>query len=171
MPEGEGDAKKWKEFLEFGPEDAMTSGPAGFDKTGQTLYFQDSRNRNTAGLFAMDLDDGDVEARSPTIREADVGGVLAHPTEKNIQAVSFTYARTEWKILDRRDQGRTSITSRQFEDGEFIVTSRTLDDTQWTVAYSCDDGPVKFYRYDRDARAEGARSCSTTATTWTTTRS
>ncbi len=55
-------ASKWKEFLEFGPEDAMTSGPAGFDKTGQTLYFQDSRNRNTAGLFAMDLEIGDIEA-------------------------------------------------------------------------------------------------------------
>ena len=33
QPEGEGDAKKWTDFIEFGPEDAMTSGPAGFDKT------------------------------------------------------------------------------------------------------------------------------------------
>ncbi len=62
LPEGEGDAKKWKEFQEFGPEDAMTSGPAGFDKTARTLYFEDSRNRNTAGLFAMNLDDGKVSS-------------------------------------------------------------------------------------------------------------
>ena len=35
-----------------------------------------------------------------------------------------------------------------------LVTSRTLDDKQWTVAYMLDNGPVKFYRYIRNARAE-----------------
>ena len=29
------------------------------------------------------------------------------------------------------------------------MTSRTLDDSQWTVAYILDNGPVKFYRYIR----------------------
>jgi hypothetical protein len=40
LPEGEGDEKKWEQFVEFGPEDAMTSGPAGFDKSARTLYFR-----------------------------------------------------------------------------------------------------------------------------------
>ena len=101
----------------------------------------------------------------------DVGGVLAHPTEKNIQAVSFTYAPHRVEGPRRRRSPPTSSFSRTFQDGDFIVTSRTLDDTQWTVAYILDDGPVKFYRYVRDAGAEGERSCSTIATTWTTTRS
>src|SRR4029077_13952418 len=35
------------------------------------------------------------------------------------------------------------------KDGDFIVTSRTLDDKEWTVAYMLDNGPVKFYRYTR----------------------
>jgi dipeptidyl aminopeptidase/acylaminoacyl peptidase len=39
---------------------------------------------------------------------------------------------------------------KNFQDGEFLVTSRTLDDSQWTVAYILDDGPVKFYRYLRE---------------------
>ena len=38
------------------------------------------------------------------------------------------------------------------EDGELVITSRTLDDTLWTAAYILDDGPVKFYLYDRAAR-------------------
>jgi dipeptidyl aminopeptidase/acylaminoacyl peptidase len=146
-PEGEGDKRTWKTFLEFGPEDAMTSGPAGFDKTGQTLYFQDSRNRNTSGLFSMDLKSGDVMLIAEDPR-TDVGGVLAHPTEKNIQAVSFTYDRTEWKVLDEAIAKDIEFL-KNFQDGEFIVTSRTLDDSQWTVAYILDDGPVKFYRYVR----------------------
>jgi dipeptidyl aminopeptidase/acylaminoacyl peptidase len=152
VPEGEGDAKKWKTFLEFGPEDAMTSGPAGFDKTGQTLYFQDSRDRNTSGLFAMDLKTGDTKLVADDPR-TDVGGVLAHPTEKTIQAVSFTYARTEWEVLDEAIAKDIEFL-KKFQDGEFIVTSRTLDDSKWTVAYILDDGPVKFYLYDRSGDDE-----------------
>ena len=131
----------------------MTSGPAGFDKTGQTLYFQDSRNRNTSGLFAMDLKSRESKLLADDPR-CDAGSVLVHPTEKNIQAVSFTYAREEWKILD--DSVAEDIKFlKQLEDGDFIVTSRTLDDSQWTVAYMLDNGPVKFYRYVRTPERKG----------------
>jgi dipeptidyl aminopeptidase/acylaminoacyl peptidase len=153
VPEGEGADQKWNEFLAIGPEDAMTTGPAGFDKTGQTLYFQDSRNRNTAGLFAMDLKSRDVKLLAEDPR-CDAGGVLAHPTEKNIQAVSFTYAREEWKVLDDAVAADIEFL-KQLEDGDFIVTSRTLDDSQWTVAYVLDNGPIKFYRYVRTPERKG----------------
>ena len=145
--EQDGEVAKWKDFIEFGPEDAMTSGPAGFDKTGETLYLQDSRNRNTAGLFAMDLESGHTKLIAEDPR-TDVGGVLVHPTEKNIQAVSFTYGRTEWKVLDPAIAADIAYL-KKFSDGDFLVTSRTLDDKQWTVAYILDNGPVKFYRYIR----------------------
>ena len=148
LPEGEGDAKTWKKFQEFGPEDSMTSGPAGFDKTARTLYYQDSRNRNTAGLFAMDLDDGKVTLIADDPR-ADVGGVLAHPTEKNIQAVSFEYSREEWKILDDAIKADFDYL-KTVQDGEIIVADRTHDDTKWIVAYLLDDGPVKSYLYERE---------------------
>jgi dipeptidyl aminopeptidase/acylaminoacyl peptidase len=153
VPEGEGDSQKWTEFLAFGPEDSMTSGPAGFDKTGQTLYFQDSRNRNTSGLFAMDLASREAKLLADDPR-CDVGGVLAHPTEKNIQAVSFTYAREEWEVLDDAVAADIEFL-KNLEDGEFIVTSRTLDDSQWTVAYVLDNGPIKFYRYVRTPERKG----------------
>jgi dipeptidyl aminopeptidase/acylaminoacyl peptidase len=153
VPENEGDLAKWKDFIEWGPEDAMTSGAAGFDKTGQTLYLEDSRNRNTAGLFAMDLKTGETKLLADDPK-TDVGGVLAHPTEKNIQAVSFTYDRTEWKILDPAIAEDIKFL-KEFKDGDFLVTSRTLDDKHWTVAYILDNGPVKFYRYDRPSTGSG----------------
>jgi dipeptidyl aminopeptidase/acylaminoacyl peptidase len=148
LPEGEGENKKWVTFQEFGPEDATSSGPAGFDKSMRTLYYEDSRNRNTSGLFAMNLDTKDTKliAEDP---KCDVGGVLAHPTKKNIQAVSFTYDRTIWKVLD--DSIAEDIKFlKGVQDGEMIVTSRTQDDKQWTVAFILDNGPVKFYRYIRE---------------------
>ena len=36
-------------------DDALTTQPAGFDDTGRTLYLLDSRERDTAGLFAIDF--------------------------------------------------------------------------------------------------------------------
>ncbi len=148
VPESAGDAKEWKEFQEFGPEDAMTSGPAGFDKSNRTLYFQDSRNRDTSGLFAMDLDNGAVKLVADDPR-ADAGGILAHPTEKTIQAVSFDYSRNEWKILDESIQADLDYL-KTVQDGDIIVADRTLDDKQWIVAFLQDDGPVKTYRYERE---------------------
>ncbi len=149
--EGEtGPDAEWDEFIKVGPIDAMTTGPAGFDKSGQVLYLQDSRERDTGALFAIDLNSGEVTLVAEDPR-ADVGGMIVHPTEKTIQAVSFTYSRTEWKILDESIRVDLDYLAT-VEDGEMIVTSRTLDDTQWTVAYVLDDGPLKFYRYDRANR-------------------
>ncbi len=155
VPKGEPGDKGYEDFEvteEFGPEDAMTSGPAGFDKTGEVLYYEDSRNRNTAALFARNLESGETKLLAEDDR-ADVGGVLAHPTEKNIQAVSFTYARREWKVLDDAVQKDIDFLT-DFADGEFEVTSRTLKDDVWTVAYILDDGPVKYYVYDRTAEGD-----------------
>lgn len=139
---------EWEEYMKAGPEDAMTTGPAGFDKTGTVLYVQDSRDRDTGGLFAIELATGETKLIADDPR-ADVGELIVHPTKQTIQAVGFTYSRREWKILD------DSITPdldylATVEDGELIVTSRTLDDKFWTVAFLLDDGPLKFYLYDRD---------------------
>jgi dipeptidyl aminopeptidase/acylaminoacyl peptidase len=147
IPEGEGEKQTWKEFQEFGPEDTQTSGPLGFDKTGRILYYKDSRGRDTAALFSMNLDTQKIDLVAEDPR-CDVGGIIAHPTEKNIQAVSFTYARTEWKILDPAIQADFDYL-KTVEAGDMLITSRTLDDKQWTVAFVLDDGPIKFYRYLR----------------------
>ena len=84
----DGEITKWKDFLEFGPEDAMTSGPAGFDKTGETLYLEDSRNRNTAGLFAMDLASGHTKLIADDKR-TDVGGVLIGGHGRCVEEILF----------------------------------------------------------------------------------
>ncbi len=145
-----GEGAEWEDFVRVGTEDVMTTGPAGFDKSGNVLYLEDSRDRDTGALMAVDLSTG----KSTLVAEdprADVGSVISHPTEKTIQAVSFTYSRREWTILDESIRPDLEYLAT-LEDGEIIITSRTLDDSQWTVAYVLDDGPVKFYRYDHTAR-------------------
>ncbi|MBX3424322.1 MAG: S9 family peptidase [Pirellulales bacterium] len=140
----------WEEFLRIGAEDATTTGPAGFDKSGDVLYFQDSRERNTGALFAWNLKTDEIKLLAENAK-ADVGEIIAHPTKHTIQAVGFTYSRREWQILDESIRDDLEYLET-VEDGELIVTSRTLADDKWTVAYILDDGPLKFYLYDRPAK-------------------
>jgi dipeptidyl aminopeptidase/acylaminoacyl peptidase len=149
MPDEEAE-EGWSTYLLIETEDAMTSGPAGFDKTGRKLYFIDSRDRNTAALTWIDLDSGESELLAQDPR-ADIGGVLAHPTEKHVQAVSFDYARQEWKILDEAVREDFAYLE-SVADGDLQITGRTLDDQFWTVVYTMDDGPPRFYVYDREQR-------------------
>jgi dipeptidyl aminopeptidase/acylaminoacyl peptidase len=140
----------WKEYLSIGAEDAMTTGAAGFDKTGDILYFLDSRDRNTAALTTIDLNTGEQKVLAKN-DQADISDVITHPTEKHVQAVKFTYLRTEWQVLDEAIAPDLEYL-KTVEDGELQLTSRTLDDRTWTVAYTRDDGPVDFYLYDREAK-------------------
>ena len=79
---------------------------------------------------------------------------MLHPTENTVQAVSFTYDRTRWEFKDAAVKPRTSTRCKKarHEDGESSVASRTLDDKTWVVAFLMDDGPVRYYLYDRAAK-------------------
>jgi dipeptidyl aminopeptidase/acylaminoacyl peptidase len=141
------ESNQWQPFLEVPNTDALTTYLTGFDKSNQILYMIDSRKRNTAALFTLDLASGKQELVAEDNR-ADVGGMLVHPTEKHVQAVSFTYDRNRWHVLDPMIQEDLDYL-HSVEDGELSITSRTLDDRLWTAAYVLDNGPVKYYLYDR----------------------
>ena len=145
-----GEVSGWDKYMEFAPDDAMTSSFLGFDQTGDILFFVDSRQNDTAVLKALDLTTGESEvlAENPL---ADAAGTLVHPVEKNVQAVTFDHARRRWKILDSRiDEDLEYLSS--IVDGEVNVISRTLDDSTWTVEFERDDGPNQYFLYSRDPR-------------------
>jgi dipeptidyl aminopeptidase/acylaminoacyl peptidase len=138
----------WEVFIKIRMEDTVTTGPIGFDKTGKILYLTDSRDRNTAALVALDLETGEqiLLAEDPQV---DVSSVMIHPTEKTVQAVAFTYERKRWQILDKSIAEDLAYL-RTVADGDAEVVSRTLDDRCWIVAYVVDDGPLRYYYYDRE---------------------
>lgn len=139
----------WESFLKIRMEDVVSTTTRGFDKTGQAIYMVDSRDRNTAALYAINLSTGNKSliAEDPL---ADISDFLIHPIERNVQAVAFSYSRTQWKIIDPSIAVDLEYLHKA-EDGDMMV-SRSLNDNVWIVAYIVDDGPKRYYHYDRDRK-------------------
>ena len=145
----------WKLFSKIGVEDEKTTGILGFDKTGTVVYMWDSRDRNTAALYALNLETGEktllAENSRADLSDMSWENVLIHPTERNVQAVVVNYDRKRWQVVDPSIKGDLEYLST-IEDGDFSVASRTLDDDAWIVAYAADDGWGGVYYYDRNKR-------------------
>jgi dipeptidyl aminopeptidase/acylaminoacyl peptidase len=143
-PDGKGG---WKDFVKVPMEDSLTTTIVGFDKSGDVAYLIDSRGRDTSAFTTLELKSGKetVIAADP---RADVGGAMLHPTERTVEAVSFTYERTKWKFLDPAVEADFQKLGK-VADGDITVASRTLDNKQWVVAFLLDNSPVRYYLYDR----------------------
>ena len=139
----------WSKFDDVPFEDSLTTGPGGLTSDGKTLYFTDSRNRNTAALYAIDVASGKRELVFEDAR-ADVGDSLSHPVTGQVQAVASDYLREEWKVVDpsiAKDLERL----RGIGPGDAGVAARTHDDKTWIVVYAAPQTPAIYYRYDREA--------------------
>ncbi|MDH5822462.1 S9 family peptidase [Luteimonas sp. RD2P54] len=147
----EGDG--WVEHDSIPFEDALTTSPGGLTTDGGTLYMMDSRDRNTAALYAIDTASGErtLVHEDPRV---DLGGSLSDPRSGQVQAVAVDYLREEWAVLDPAilaDLERLEAIG----PGEVSINTRTLDDRTWIVAYSAAESPLVYYRYDRDGDGGG----------------
>ncbi|MBO55283.1 MAG: S9 family peptidase [Dehalococcoidia bacterium] len=137
----------WKSFIQIGIEDTLTTSPIGFDNTGGILYLVDSRNRDTAALISLNLTTGETNliAENP---HADVSDTMVDPNNKNIQAVAFTHERKTWIFLDDHVKKDLAYLESVCQ-GEIEIVSQSFDDGIWIVAFVLDNGPVRFYTYNR----------------------
>lgn len=138
----------WDLIRHWGPEDEGSA--VGFSADNKTLYITGSHDANAQRLIALYL-----ASRQETViaqdQQYDVGGIVAHPTTRVIEAVSFYKDKQEWQVLDQSIASDFEAISL-VRKGEFNIVSRTLDDQTWLVAYLIDDGPVYYYVYDRAAK-------------------
>lgn len=132
-----------------GLEDSLSTGPAGYTTDGKTLYWIDSRGRNTAALIAEDSASGRKTVIAQSER-ADIGGTLRHPVTGEVEAYSVNYLKTEWVALEPEIEQAFAFL-RQRLDGEFGVQSRTEADDKWLVWHDPLTGPTRTLLYDRSA--------------------
>jgi len=132
------------------PTDALTTAPAGFTRDGKTLYWVDSRGRNTAALVAQDLASGKTTVLGEDAR-ADVSGGLADPKTGKVQAYGVNYLKHEWRPVDPAIKPDLDFLKSKLK-GQFQVTSRTDDDSLWTVGEDRVTEPTAMWLYDRKAK-------------------
>lgn len=144
------DGEKWEEFMTIPAEDVLTTDSLGFDHTGDWIYLKDSRKYNTAVLRKTNVKTGETKLLAKNDK-ADLAGVMRHPTKKHIQMVTFEYDREVRQILDKNIKDDIAALEK-LSDGDLWVVSRTLDDNLWIVQYVDDDGPVRWFRYDRTTK-------------------
>lgn len=148
-PKGDGG---WEMFLKAGADDIFNTYllTGAFGERNEVAYLVDGRSRDTAGLYALNLDSEEETLLAEDPRADFIGDYLMiHPVKKNVQAAGFRYERLHWMILDNSIADDMSRLAK-LEDGELSVVSRTMDDKTWLVAYDRDDGPKHYYLYDRE---------------------
>ena len=138
-------------FESVGLDDSLTTDPIGYTSDGKTLYWIDSRNRETAALIAQDVATGarTVIASDP---RADIGGAIADPRTGKVLAYGVEYLRNEWKPLDAAVGADVAFLEKQLK-GDIAVTSQTLDNSKWTVAVDPVTAPSSVWLFDRGTRA------------------
>ena len=110
-------------FDTIGFEDSQTTGPSGLTRDGKTLYWSESRGRNTAALLAIDLVGGKKKLIGEDPR-ADVGGEIRDPATGVVLAYSVDYLKNEWRAVDPAIKADIDFLNSNLK-GQWAVQSQT----------------------------------------------
>ena len=145
-----GGSGAWKELVRWGAEDMFTTDPLGFGGDDQSLYMRSSVGTSTVELRSLDTRTG-AEKTLASDPEADLTATLSDPVTHEIEAVGFTRARLEWKVLDEKTAADFAAL-RVLGDGDAQVVSTDNANRTWLVAIDSDAGAPRYFSYDRKTR-------------------
>ncbi|MRW86851.1 alpha/beta fold hydrolase [Pseudoduganella sp. FT26W] len=139
-----------KPLVEVGLEDSQTTSPWAFTVDGKTLYWTDSRNRNTAALVEQDVASGKTTVIAQDAR-ADIGQTLFDERTGRVQAYSVDYLKQEYVAVSDDIKEDLAFLKKNTK-GQFTVTSRTEAEDKWLVAVDPVTAPASTWLYDRKAK-------------------
>ncbi len=141
---------EWRPLIVFPADDALVSNPIGFTADGAGMYLVTSVDANAGRLVKMDIATGAVEvlAEDPTY---DVVGASVNPDTREPELAFFLKEKLEYVVLDQSIQADMDAL-RKLQDGDFGLVDRSMDDRTWIVAYDVDNGPVRYYSFDRASK-------------------
>ena len=143
----DGEDAEWRQLLEVDQQDALTTEPVDFTLDGSALYAITSLGANAGRLVRIDCTSGDIDviAGDPTY---DITAVRLDPDTREPQVVVFLRDRADYRVLDPAVADDVEALLGLSPGDPFLVGH---DDTDrvWLVAYTLDDGPVRYYAWDR----------------------
>ena len=141
---------KTSPFDKIGFEDAQSSGPAGLTSDGRTMYWTETRGRNTAALVAIDLESGQRRVVAEDAR-ADVGASIGDPETGRIMAYAVDYLKSDWRAIDPSIRSDIEFLNRSLK-GQWGVQSQTRDNNVWIIGHDPVTAPSRALVYDRKAK-------------------
>jgi len=144
---GEGE---WRPVVQVGQGDSLTTAPIAFSADGRRLLLISSEEANAARLLWLDLATGarEVLAEDP---QYDVGDVAIHADTHEPRVVLFVKDRHELHVLDPAVADDVAGISA-LDDGDWWFAGSDDADRTWLVSFTLDDGPVRYWSWDRDTR-------------------
>ena len=138
-------------FEKVGFEDSQTTGPLAFSRDGRTLYWRESRGRNTSALVAIDMASNQRRVVGEDAK-ADVGGVIADPESGRVLAYGVDYLKNEWRVVDPSIKADVDYLDANLK-GDWNVQSQTRDNKLWLVGHDPVTAPARTLLYDRATRS------------------
>ena len=137
-------------FETVGFEDSQTTGPVAFSRDGRTLYWRESRGRNTSALVAIDMASNErrVVGQDP---KSDVSGVISEPQTGRVLAYGVNYLKSEWRVVDPSIKADVEYLDGNLK-GEWAVQDQTRDGRLWLVAQDPVTAPSRALLYDRASK-------------------
>jgi dipeptidyl aminopeptidase/acylaminoacyl peptidase len=137
-------------FSQVSLDDSLTTAPLGFTADGKTLYWSDSRGRDTAALIAQDVASGKATVLAQD-RRADISSGLYQPLSGRAQAYSVDYLKQEYVALTPAIAPDLAFLKRAAK-GEFRVASRSDADDKWIVNIDRVTAPGSTWLYQRKGK-------------------
>jgi len=141
----------WRPLVVVPSDDAIGFGPLGFTADGTGMFLASPIGVNASRLVKMDVASGDVVEVLAEDPSCDVVGADIDADTREPRIAFFLKEKLEYVVLDPSIQADVDAI-RKIQNGDFGITDTDHADKTWLVSFNVDDGPVKYYVYDRDSK-------------------
>lgn len=121
----------WRPLFDIDFEDVQTTAILGFDEENQGVYMLDSRDRNTAALVHMNLNDQTITSIAESDR-VDISNVLIDPRTHAPIAYALDFIKPEWHAISSEYVDVIARLNDQLSGGSQVL-AQSLDNRFWTV--------------------------------------
>jgi dipeptidyl aminopeptidase/acylaminoacyl peptidase len=137
-------------YISVGLDDVQTTRPLGFTTDGKSMYWADSRGRNTAALIEQDIASGKTKIIAEDKR-ADITSAMTHEKTGRVQAYELDYLKNDFVAVDPKIKGDLAFLKQQAK-GAFWVQSRSEDGEKWIVVIDRVTEPSSAFLYEPKAK-------------------
>lgn len=138
---------RWNSIKTVAPDDVLTFQILGMDQEAKFLYLLDGTSHNTAALTRFNLETKMNQVLAQDSK-SDAIGVVSHPATGKAQAAKFHYLHPFYRFLDSEIKADFQYLD-SISSGSVSINSRSLDDQIWIVEYERENGPKKYFIYER----------------------